>query len=98
MSKSAELRRLYADEYASILRVVKDRELAKDAARVNVSALAAGQGIVSREDRWPTEKLRDALRGGEDLAAVRRGYEVSVQRPAAGVEREKPVRGRGPDL
>ena len=94
MSKSAELRRLYADEYASMLRVVKDRELAKEAARVNVSALAAGQRrIVSREERWPTEKLRDALRGGEDLAVVRRGYEVSVQRLAAGVEREQPVRG-----
>jgi AAA domain/UvrD-like helicase C-terminal domain len=82
IAQSAELQRRYAQEYASMLRVVPDREVAKEAARVNVSALAAGQPrIVPSEGRLSVEKLRSALgRGGEDLAVVRRAVSRLVER------------------
>jgi len=57
-----------------MLRAVRDRELAKEAARVNVSALLFGQPrIVPLEGRVNGRQLENALgRGGEDLAAIRR--------------------------
>jgi hypothetical protein len=67
-----------------MLRVVPDRELAKEAARVNVSALAVGQSrIVPSEGRVSVEKLRGALgRGGEDLGAIRRAVSRLLERAA----------------
>ncbi len=98
---SGELRRLYTSEYASMLRVVKDRELAKDVARVNVSALAAGQErIVSPEARLSADKLKDALtRGGDNLAAIRRDVSKLAERAVPTIERVQSSRvhelGRG---
>jgi hypothetical protein len=67
--RSADLQRRYAAEYASMLRVVSDREVAKQAARVNLSALLLGQPrIVPSEGRFSVDPLRNALaHGGEDL-------------------------------
>jgi hypothetical protein len=68
------LQRRYAVEYASMLRALRDREVAREAARVNVSALLFGQArIVPLEGRVNGRQLQNALgRGGEDLAAIRR--------------------------
>ena len=57
-----------------MLRAVRDRELAKAAARVNVSALSFGQPrIVPLEGGVNGRQLQNALgRGGEGLAAIRR--------------------------
>lgn len=56
-----------------MLRVVSDRDVAKEAARVNVSALAAGEPrIVPREGRFAPDQLRDAIGRGDDLAVIRR--------------------------
>jgi conjugative relaxase-like TrwC/TraI family protein len=84
IGRSAELQRRYASEYASMLRAVPDRELAKEAARVNVSALVFGQPrIIPSEGRVSVEKLRDALtRGGENLGAIRRAVSMLLERAA----------------
>jgi len=98
IAKSPGLRRLYADEYASLLRVYPDRELAKEAARVNVSALAWGQPqIVTGEGRFTVEQLRDALGRGEDLATIRRAVSRLIERAAPALERFPLVRGLGPE-
>lgn len=84
-----------------MLRVVPDRELAKEAARVNVSALAVGQQrIVPTEGRVSIEKLRSALgRGGEDLGAIRHAVSRLLERAAPAIERLRlpRVRGFGPE-
>jgi hypothetical protein len=84
-----------------MLRVVPDRELAKEAARVNVSALAVGQPrIVPAEGRVSVEKLRGALgRGGEDLGAIRRAVSRVIERAAPAIERLRLPRTRdfGPE-
>jgi hypothetical protein len=56
-----------------MLRVVSDREVAREAARVNVSVLLLGQPrIVHPDGRLSAEKLRAALgRAGEELAMIR---------------------------
>jgi len=56
-----------------MLRALRDRELAREAARVNVSALLLGQPrIVPLEGRVNGRQLQNAIgRGGEDLAAIR---------------------------
>jgi hypothetical protein len=84
IARSAELGRRYASEYAAMLRAVPDRELAREAARLNVSALAFGQQrIVPAEGRVSVEKLRDALsRGGEDLGMLRLAVERLFERVA----------------
>jgi conjugative relaxase-like TrwC/TraI family protein len=99
IERSADLRRRYVQEYGSLLRVVPDRELAKEAARMNVSALALGQPrIVPPEGRIAVEQLRDALgRGGADLAAIRRAVSRVLERAAPAVERFPRVRGLGPE-
>jgi hypothetical protein len=78
IARSADLQRRYAVEYVSMLRAVRDRELAKEAARVNVSALLFGHPrIVPQEVRVNGRQLQKALgRGGEDLAAIRRAVSV----------------------
>jgi hypothetical protein len=78
------LQRRYAAEYASMLRAVPDREVAKEAARVNVSALASGQPrIVPPDARFVVDKLRDALgRGGEDLGVIRHAVSRLLERAA----------------
>ncbi len=72
-----------------MLRVVPDREVAKEAARVNVSAFLLGQPrIVPTEGRFSVEKLRSALaRGGEDVAAIRRALSLLVERAAPTISR-----------
>ena len=57
-----------------MLRALRDREVAREAARVNVSALLFAQArIVPLEERMNGRQLQNALgRGGEDLAAIRR--------------------------
>ena len=56
-----------------MLRVVADREVAKEAARVNVSALSAGlPRVVPREGRFAPDQLRDAIGRGSDLGSIRR--------------------------
>jgi hypothetical protein len=81
-----------------MLRAVGDRELAREAARVNVSALAAGQPrIVEREARSGIEALRDAVvRGRGDLDAIRRAVTTLANRAPT---RLPPVRSRdvGPE-
>ena len=56
-----------------MLRVIPDREVAKDAARINVSALAAGQErIFPAVGRFGVELVKDAVTRGEgDLDAAR---------------------------
>jgi hypothetical protein len=72
--QSADLQRRYAAEYSFLLRVIPDREVAKEAARVNVSALILGQPrIVSLEGRFNVNRLKQAIpRGEADLDAIRR--------------------------
>ena len=74
IARSADLQRRYAAEYASMLRASRDREVAKEAARVNVSALLFGQPrIVPLDGGVNSRQLQNALGcGGEDLAAIRR--------------------------
>ena len=66
------------------MRVVPDREVAQEAARVNVSALAAGQArIVPSEGRLSVANLREALvRGGEDIGEIRRAVLRLLERAA----------------
>jgi len=96
-----ELQRRYAAEYASMLRVVSDREVAKEAARVNLSALLLGQPrIVPSESRLRAGPLRNALaRGREDLASIRRAVSGLFERAVPGVDRLVPTRApeRGPE-
>ena len=79
-----------------MLRVVSDREVAKEAARVNVSALVAGQPrIVPFEGRFSVEKLRSAItRGDDDLGVIRRALSLLIERTAPGFERPKLPRVR----
>jgi conjugative relaxase-like TrwC/TraI family protein len=101
IARSAELQRRYAQEYASMLRVVSDREVAKEAARVNVSALLFGQPrIVPSDRRVDVEQLREAIaRIGEDLDLIRRGISRLMERAAPEISRLRPPRGRdfGPE-
>src|SRR3989442_625144 len=89
IAQSAELQRRYVEEYASMLRVVPDREVAKEAARVNVSAFLLGQPrFVPTEGHYSVEKLRSALaRAGEDLGAIRRALSRLVERAAPAISR-----------
>ena len=101
VAQSADLQRRYAQEYASMLRVVSDREVAKEAARVNVSALTLGQQrIVTLDRRWRAEQVKEAIaRGGEDLGLIRRAVSSLVERAAPEISRLRPPRGRdfGPE-
>ena len=83
-----------------MLRAFRDREVAKEAARVNVSALLFGQPrIVPLERGVNSRQLQNALgRGGEDLAAIRRAVSRLLERAVPGTERLRlPVRDVGPE-
>ncbi len=83
-----------------MLRASRDREVAKEAARVNVSALLFGQPrIVPLEGGVNGRQLQNALgRGGEDLAAIRRAVSRLLERAVPGTERLRlPVRDVGPE-
>jgi conjugative relaxase-like TrwC/TraI family protein len=97
ISRSADLQRRYAAEYTSMLRVVSDCEVAKDAARINVSALLVGQPrIVPFEGRFSAGRLRNAIsRGGDDLGAIRRAVSGLLERTAPAIERPPVPLGRG---
>ena len=99
IAQSAELRRRYSREYASMLRVFPDREMAKEAARVNVSALVLGQPrIVPSEGRLGGEKLRSALvPGGADLGAIRRTVSRLLERAGPAISRLTRVPDLGPE-
>lgn len=75
-----------------MLRVIGDREVAKDAARINVSALLVGQSrIVPVEGRFAADRFADAIaRGGEDLDAIRCALSRFVARAVPVIE--APVR------
>jgi len=101
IAKSPELRRAYADEYAAMLRLYPDRELAKAAARVNVSALAAGhERIVTPGGGWSAPEVGQAIaRGGQDLGRIARALTPAVERAPLMIERliTGPPRGLGPE-
>ena len=84
-----------------MLRVVSDREVAKQAARVNLSALLLGQPrVVPSDGRFSPGPLRNALtRAGEDLGVIRRAVSRLLERAVPGVERLLPARApeRGPE-
>jgi hypothetical protein len=82
-----------------MLRVFPDREMAKEAARVNVSALVLGQPrIVPSEGRLGSEKLRSALvRGGGDLGAIRRTVSGLLERAGSAISRLTRVPDLGPE-
>jgi conjugative relaxase-like TrwC/TraI family protein len=101
IARSVDLQRRYATEYASILRVISDHEVAKEAARVNVSALLLGQPqIVPHDRRFNADDLREAITcGGEDLGAIRRAVSRLLDRSTPGIERliGPRVRDLGPE-
>jgi hypothetical protein len=71
-----------------MLRMYPDRELAREAARVNVSALASGQPrIVPGEGRIAADHLRGVLGRGDDLAVIRRAVTRAIERAAPAIER-----------
>ena len=89
IARSADLRLRYAAEYASMLRVVSDGEVAKEAARMNVSALLMGQPrIVPAEGRFSVERLRDA---------ITRAVSGLVERAGPAIERLSRGRDAGPE-
>jgi hypothetical protein len=72
-----------------MLPVVSDREVAKEAARVNVSALVHGlPRIVPSEARFPADTLRSVItRGVGDLDWIRHAVGRLVERAAPRIER-----------
>lgn len=84
-----------------MLRVVSDREVAKEAARVNVSALLSGQPrIVPSDGRFSVERIRDAMtRSCDDLDVIRRAVSRIVERevPEPVWPRPPRVRNVGPE-
>ncbi len=101
VGRSADLQRRYAAEYASMLRVVSDRELAKEAARVNLSALLLGRPrIVPSDGRLSAERLREAIaRGRGDLGLIRQAVSRLIERAVPEIPRLRLPRGResGPE-
>ena len=82
-----------------MLRFVPDREAAKEAARVNLSALAVGQErIVIPERHWSAGQVKEAIvRGGEDLGLIRAAIWRLVERCAPAVDRLPRGRNLGPE-
>lgn len=84
-----------------MLRVVESREAAREAARVNLSALVAGQPrIVEREARYAPEPLRDAIqRNRDDLVAIRNAVAAIVEKvmPKERARTLSRERGMGPE-
>ncbi len=80
-----------------MLRVVSDREVAREAARVNLSALLLGQPrVVPSEGRFIAGPLRDALtRAGEDLGVIRRAVSRLLERTSPAIERLRVPVDRG---
>jgi hypothetical protein len=72
-----------------MLHVVSDREVAKEAVRVNVSALVHGlPRIVPSERRFPAEKLGTVItRGADDLDWIRHAVWRLMERVAPRIER-----------
>ncbi len=99
IAKSPDLRRLYANEYASMLRVYPDREVAKEAARVNVSALAtAGARLITPEAGLSARQVTQAIaRGGGDLRVLQ-GTLSLVMKKAPAMVIERLITAPGPDL
>lgn len=92
IARSADLQRRYAAEYVSMLRVIGDREVAKEAARVNLGALVVGQSrIASVEGHFAADRFADAIaHGGDDLNAIRRAVSRLPSRAVPTIE--TPVR------
>jgi hypothetical protein len=73
-----------------MLRLFPDRELAKEAARVNVSALAHGrERIVTADGGWTARQVGQAIaRGGPDLGRIARALASRIEpSPRVMVER-----------
>jgi len=79
-----------------MLRVVPNRELAREAARLNVSALIAGQArVVPTDAGVGLALLRDAIeRSDGDLGLIRRAVSRLLDRAAPTVSRVTPPRAR----
>jgi len=84
-----------------MLRVVSDRQVAKQAARVNLSALLLGQPrIVPPEGRFSVEGLRDVIaRSRGDLGLIRQAVSRLIERAVPEIPRLRLPRGResGPE-
>lgn len=67
-----------------MLRVYPDRAVAKEAARVNVSALAVGQAriITPEDDRTARQVTQAIARGGENLGLIQRALAPVIKRVA----------------
>jgi len=65
-----------------MLRVIRDRHVAREAALLNLRALLSGQvRVVPSNVRLAPDRIADAIaRGKDDLAAIRRGLSSLVER------------------
>lgn len=73
-----------------MLRIYPDRAVAKEAARVNVSALAAGQArIITPEHGRTARQVTQAIaHGGENLGLIQRALATVIKRvPSVMIER-----------
>jgi hypothetical protein len=77
IAASPELTKAYAAEYRDTLRLVPDRELARDVARVNLTAKEHGEpALITREvaERLGPAGLRDAIeKNAADIPKLRAG-------------------------
>jgi hypothetical protein len=85
-----------------MLRLYPDREIAKEAARVNVSALGAGrERIVTPDGGWTARQVGQAIaRGGQDLQRIAFALTPAIERtPPLMIERliTGPPRGLEPE-
>jgi len=82
-----------------MLRVYPDREVAKEAARVNVSALAtAGARLITPEAGLSARQVTQAIaRGGGDLRVLQ-GTLSLVMKKAPAMVIERLITAPGPDL
>jgi conjugative relaxase-like TrwC/TraI family protein len=96
--KSRELAKAYASELEGLLRLVRDKETAREAARMNVSAVALGQERpVTREvvTRVGEERLRAVLARGGDLDELRRELTPRAERQRGASVAAEPTRNYG---
>jgi hypothetical protein len=70
-----------------MLRVIDDRDVAKEAARVNLSAFLRGQcRIVSPDRTWSANQVKDAIARSRETLPERRTQRSRIQ---SGPERER---------
>ena len=70
-----------------MLRVIDDRDVAKEAARINLSALLRGQCRIVPPDRsWSANQVKDAIARSRETLPERR---IQPSRIPSGPERER---------